>query len=29
LCLIVIFLFTALNLSITLWIFRTGFRLRQ
>jgi ABC-2 type transport system permease protein len=29
LCVIVIFLFTALNLSITLWIFHTGFRLRQ
>ena len=29
LCVIVILLFTFLNLAITLWIFRTGFRLRQ
>ena len=29
LCVIVILLFTSLNLAITLWIFRTGFRLRQ
>ena len=29
LCVIVILLFTSLNLAITLWIFRTGFRLRE
>ena len=29
LCVIVILLVTSLNLAITHWIFRTGFRLRQ
>jgi ABC-2 type transport system permease protein len=29
LCVVVILIFSAINLGITLWIFRTGFRLRQ